>query len=65
MAALASIRPKKSAYKVQAHPVRSNLLSIVPVEEEKPKPKLGMSYKKTNYCKFQEIKKQTVRTDIL
>ena len=39
MAALASIRPKKSSYKVQAHPVRSNLLSIVPVEE-KPKPKL-------------------------
>ena len=33
-AALLSIRPKKSAFKVQAHPVRANLLSIVPVEEE-------------------------------
>merc|ERR1719219_35648 len=40
MAALASIRPKKSSYKVQAHPVRSNLSVIVPVEPEKPKPKL-------------------------
>jgi len=38
MAALMSIKPKKSAYKVQAHPVRSNLLSIVPVEPEQPKP---------------------------
>ncbi len=37
MAALASMKPKKSAYKVQAHPVRSNLLSIVPVEPEKLK----------------------------
>ena len=33
-AALMSIRPKKSNYKVQAHPVRQNLLSIVPVEDE-------------------------------
>ena len=42
MAAIASMRPKKSSYKVQAHPVRSNLLSIVPVEEqpESKKPKL-------------------------
>ena len=30
LAALKSIKPKKSSYKVQAHPVRSNLLSIVP-----------------------------------
>ena len=37
MAALMSIKPKKSAYKVQAHPVRSNLLSIVPVEPEQSK----------------------------
>ena len=38
----ALMRPKKSSYKVQAHPVRSNLLSIVPVEEqpESKKPKL-------------------------
>lgn len=35
MAALASMRPKKTAFKVQAHPVRSNLLSIVPVEDDK------------------------------
>ena len=34
MAAIASMRPKKSSYKVQAHPVRSNLLSIVPVEDQ-------------------------------
>jgi hypothetical protein len=34
MAALRSIKPKKSIYKVQAHPVRSNLLSIVPVEDQ-------------------------------
>lgn len=42
MAAIASMRPKKSSYKVQAHPVRSNLLSIVPVEDtpESKKPKL-------------------------
>ena len=42
MAAIASMRPEKSSYKVQAHPVRSNLLSIVPVEEqpESEKPKL-------------------------
>ena len=40
-AALLSIRPKKSAFKVQAHPVRANLLSIVPVEEEeKPEKKV-------------------------
>ena len=32
-AALLSIRPKKSAFKVQAHPVRNNLLSIIPVED--------------------------------
>ena len=38
LAALKSIKPKKSSYKVQAHPVRSNLLSIVPVEEPKPEP---------------------------
>merc|ERR1712079_487602 len=43
MAALASIKPKKPAYKVQAHPVRNNLLSIVPVEDQgKPKPKLAV-----------------------
>ena len=42
MAAIASMRPKKSSYKVQAHPVRSNLLSIVPVEDqpESKKPNL-------------------------
>ena len=34
LAALNSIKPKKSTFKVQAHPVRSNLLSIVPVEPE-------------------------------
>ena len=39
MAALASMKPKKSVYKVQAHPVRSNLLSIVPVEPEVVKQK--------------------------
>ena len=55
MAALASIRPKKTAYKVQAHPVRSNLLSIVPVEEEKPKPKLGMSYRKQIMANFKNV----------
>jgi len=33
MAAIASMRPEKSSYKVQAHPVRSNLLSI-PVEDQ-------------------------------
>ena len=36
-AALMSIRPKKSVFKVQAHPVRQNLLSIVPVEDEPQK----------------------------
>ena len=36
-AALLSIRPKKSAFKVQAHPVRNNLLSIIPVEEDEEK----------------------------
>ena len=30
----ALMRPKQSSYKVQAHPVRSNLLSIVPVEDQ-------------------------------
>jgi hypothetical protein len=34
MAALRSIKPKKSFYKVQAHPVRSNLLSNVLVEDQ-------------------------------
>ena len=53
MAALASIRPKKSSYKVQAHPVRSNLLSIVPVEE-KPKPKLQGFLQFYNLCHFEK-----------
>ena len=37
LAALRSIKPKKPNFKVQSHPVRQNLLSIVPVEEEKKK----------------------------
>ena len=46
-AALLSIRPKKSAFKVQAHPVRNNLLSIIPVEEDeekKPEKKVVKSF---------------------
>jgi len=35
MAALNSIKPKKPTYKLKKHPERSNLLAIVPVDEDK------------------------------